>query len=293
MSALAILAGPLQFELTQRALLEATLVSIACGVLGVLVVLRGLSFVSDALSHCVVPGVVVAYLTHASRELWGAVAAVLSAWAMAVLMRRQLLTSDAAIAVVFTGMFALGLALISVTRNYFNDLTEILFGAILAASTTDLLVSSGAALVVLAAVVLLYWPLVLVSFDPVGARAQGLPVEQLDLAFFGLLALTTVSGMIAVGTTLVTGLLIIPAVSARLLARRVSSQMILSALIGCLASWLGLYVSYYFRIAAGGAIILAAVALFALAFVAAPVWRIVAQWLRRPQPNPGPTAAPP
>src|SRR5438105_1786641 len=96
---LEMLMGPLEFELTQRALLGATLVSIACGVLGVLVVLRGQSFISDALSHCVVPGVVVATLTHASQELWGAGAAVLSAWGMAMLVRRRVLASDPAIAV--------------------------------------------------------------------------------------------------------------------------------------------------------------------------------------------------
>jgi manganese/iron transport system permease protein len=290
---LAALAAPLQFELTQRALLEATLVSVACGVLGVLVVLRGLAFVSDALSHCVVPGVVVAYLTNASRELWGGVAAVLSAWVMAALMRRQVLASDAAIAVVFTGTFALGLALISATRNYLNDLTEILFGAILAVSPTDLVVSSAVALAVLIAVVRLYWPLVLVSFDPIAARAQGLAVERLDLAFYGLLALTIVSGMVAVGTTLVTGLMIVPSATARLLARRVVSQMILSATLGCLASWLGLYASYYLNIAAGGAIILTAALLFTLALIGTGVHGVAVGWLRRTRLRSGAAAAGP
>ena len=247
----------------------------ACGILGVFVVLRGLSFMSDALSHCVVPGVVVGVLTQASRELWGAVAAVSSAWAMALLMRRRMLTSDAAIAVVFTGTFALGLALISLTRNYLNDLTEILFGAILAVGPNDLLASGGVAAVVLVAVVLLYWPLVLVSFDPVAARSQGLPVDWLDVVFYGLLALALVSGMIAVGTTLVTGLLIVPAATARLLAHRVVTQIVVSALTGCLASWLRLYASYYFGVAAGGAIIIAAALLFAVALLAAPIRRIV------------------
>jgi ABC-type Mn2+/Zn2+ transport system permease subunit len=265
----------------QRALLEGTLVSIACGVIGVLVVLRGLAFMGDALAHCVVPGVVVALIASASRELWGGLAAVLSAWAMAVLMRRQVLTSDAAIAIVFTGMFALGLAMISATRNYFDDLTEILFGAILAVGTTDLLVSGLATAIVVGVVAILYWPLLLVSFDPTAARSQGLPVERLDLAFFGLLSLTIVSAMVAVGTILVTGLLIIPAATARLIARRVSTQMILSALLGCIASWLGLYLSYYFRIAAGGAIILSAAGLFALALIVTSALRVSARALRR------------
>jgi manganese/iron transport system permease protein len=260
-------------------LLAATLVGVACGVLGVLVVLRGLSFVSDALSHCVVPGVVVAVMTHASREIWGAAAAVLSAWAMAFLMQRRILASDAAIAVVFTGTFALGLALISATRNYLGNLTEILFGTILGVTPTDLMISGVVALVVLGAVVLLRWPLVLVSFDPLAARAQGVAVERLELVFFGLLALAIVSGMIAVGTTLVTGLLIIPAATARLVARRVVSQMVVSAITGCLASWLGIYASYYLSLA-GGAIILAAAAMFALTLAAVPLIRSLHGWFR-------------
>jgi manganese/iron transport system permease protein len=291
-SVLAFVAGPLEFELTRRALLEATLVSISCGVLGVLVVARGLSFVSDALAHCVVPGVVVAVLTNASRELWGGIVAVLSAWAMAVLIRRRLAT-DAAIAVVYSGMFALGLAMISVTRNYFGDLTEILFGAILAVSTTDVAISGGVTLVVLATVVRLFWPLVLVSFDPLAARAQGLSVERLDLAFYGLLALAIVSGMLAVGTALVTGLVLVPAAAARLLVHRVASQMVLSAAFGCLASWLGLYASYYAGIAAGGAIILAATLLFALALVAAALARVASGWQRQASVGATPASARP
>ncbi len=256
--------GPLEFELTQRAILGTTIVSIACGVLGVLVILRGLAFISDALSHCVVPGAVVAYLTHSSLELWGGAAAVLSAWGIAALIRRRILSSDPAIAVVFTGTFALGLAIISGTRSYMNDLADILFGAVLAVSPTDLLVSGIVAAAVIGTVLVLYWPLVLVTFDPVAAQAQGIPVQRVDVIFYGLLALTVVSGMVAVGSVLVTGLLIVPATSARLVTRRVKTQMIVSACLGCAASWTGLYLSYYFPIASGGAIVLAAGSLFVL-----------------------------
>src|ERR1700680_2128891 len=127
----AVVMAPLQFELTRRALLEVTLVGLACGALGVLVVLRGLSFISDALGHCVVPGVVVAYLLHGPLELWGGVAALLSACGMALLARHARLGGDTAIAVVFTTLFALGLGLISASGSYLTDLTEILFGNVL------------------------------------------------------------------------------------------------------------------------------------------------------------------
>ncbi|MBM2812229.1 MAG: hypothetical protein HW416_2988 [Chloroflexi bacterium] len=277
----ALLIGPLEFELTRWALIEATIVSIACGVLGVLVVLRGLSFIGDALSHCVVPGVVVAYLTHANQEILGSMAALLSAWGIALLTRHRVLGSDPTIAVVFTWAFALGLALISATRSYMSDLTEILFGAILAVRPEDLAVSGGVALLVLVAVIVFYWPLIFVSFDPVAARAQGLPVDRIDLIFFGLLALAVVSGLTAVGSMLVTGLLIVPAATARLLARRVATQMVCSASVGCAASWIGLYTSYYFDIASGGSIVLAAVLLFAVALLVSPLKGIVPEWLRR------------
>jgi manganese/iron transport system permease protein len=261
------LLGPLAFELTQRALIAASLVSIACGVLGVLVVLRGQSFISDALSHCIVPGVVIATLTKGSHELWGAGAAVLSAWGIAALVRHRVLGSDPAIAVVFTGAFALGLALISATRSYLNDLTEILFGAILAVSPTDILLSGIVAVVVVVVTAVFYWPLVLVSFDPVAAEAQGLPVARIDLGFYAVLALAIVAGLVAVGAMLVTGLMIVPATAARLLARRVATQMVISAIFGCVASWIGLYASYYWPIASGGAIVMATGLLFGLALL--------------------------
>src|SRR5688572_21039425 len=162
--------APLEFELTRRALLEVILVGIACGALGVLVVLRGLSFISDALAHCVVPGVVVGHLTRGSLELWGGVAALLAAASIGWLIRRGLAGSDPSIAVVFTGAFALGLAMISATGSYVNSLTEILFGNVLAISETDLSISALAALTILLALMALFRPLVLASFDPATTR---------------------------------------------------------------------------------------------------------------------------
>ncbi|MEA2639709.1 MAG: manganese/iron transport system permease protein [Chloroflexota bacterium] len=273
--------GPISFELTRRALFDASLLGIACGVLGVFVVLRGLPFISDALSHCLVPGVVVAYLTHTSQELWGGAAALLSAWGIAALVRRGLLGSDPAIAVVFSTMFALGLALISVTRSYLNDLTEILFGQILAVTPADLVVCAAITLVVVATVALLYWPLVMVSFDPAAAQAQGLPVERLDLTLYTLIALAIVPGFVAVGSLLVTALLIVPAATARLLARRVATQMVVSAGLAVAASWIGIYASYYSKLATGGAIVVAAGLLFIAALVASPQHGLIARLSRR------------
>jgi ABC-type Mn2+/Zn2+ transport system permease subunit len=264
------LTGPLEFELTRRALLEVTLVGLACGAVGLFVVLRGLSFIGDALAHCVVPGVVVGYLTRTSFELWGLFAAMVSAWGIGLLVRSRWLGTDASVAVVFTAMFALGLTMISATGSYFGDLTEILFGNILAVDANDIVISSGAAVIVLMVIVLLYRPLVLASFDPTSATALGLPLRVLDFILYGLLALAIVCGIAAVGSFLVTALLIVPAAAARLVTRGVKSQMLVSCGLGVLAGWLGLYASYYYPIASGGAVVLAAVALFGVTLLLSP-----------------------
>ena len=200
-------------------------------------------------------------------------------------MRRGRLGGDAAIAVVYTGMFALGLALISATGSYLNDLTEILFGNVLAVAEADLWASAAAALLVLVALVLLYRPLVLASFDPSAARALGVPLGWLDALLYGLIALAVVSGVVAVGSLLVTALLIVPAAAARLVARRVNTLMLLGALFGALAGWIGLYASYYYRVASGGAVVLAATAIFGLCLLLSPRGGLPAL-LRRPVARP-------
>jgi manganese/iron transport system permease protein len=275
------LLGPLDFDLTRRALIEVTILGVACGAIGVLVVLRGLSFIGDALGHCVVPGVVGAFVVRGSITLWGGATALLAAWAMALLVRRLKLGGDPAIAIVFSGAFALGLAMISATRSYVTDLTEILFGNVLAVSALDIWASAGVAAAALLALYLLFRPLVFASFDPVGARALGLPLDALDLGLYALIALAVVAGLAAVGALLVTALLIVPAATARLLVRGVSRQMALSGALGCAAGWIGLYASYYWDLASGGAIVLAAVGLFALGLAASPRRGLPAWWRGR------------
>ena len=262
MDLVTLIAAPLQFELTRRALLEVTLVGLACGALGVLVVLRGLSFIGDALGHCVVPGVVLAHVLHGPLELWGGVAALLSAWAMALLGRYARSGGDVGIAVVFTTMFAVGLGMISLSRSYLTDLTEILFGNVLSLDLTDLAISAACAVLILVLLAVLFRPLVLVAFDPVAAAALGLPVGRLDLLLYALIALAIVSGAMAAGSLLVTALVVVPAATARLVTCSVRSQMLVAASLGCLAGWSGLYASYYWRLASGGAVVLATVILF-------------------------------
>jgi manganese/iron transport system permease protein len=291
LSAADMLLEPIRFDPTRRALIELTVLGVACGALGVLVVLRGLSFIGDALGHCVVPGVVAAHLLHGPMALWGGATALLSAWGVALLVRRLRLAGDPAIAIVFSGAFALGLAMISATRSYYGALTEILFGNVLAVGAGDIAISTAMAGVVVLALVALYRPIVFASFDPVGARAIGLPIGLLDLGLYALIALAIVAGLTAVGTLLVTALLIVPAATARLLARGVAQQMAVGAALGALAGWIGLYASYHLDVASGGAIVLASVGLFVVALAVSARWSPLAR--RRPaRPGPARAAAP-
>jgi ABC-type Mn2+/Zn2+ transport system permease subunit len=228
-----------------------------------------------------VPGVVGAFLTRGSLTLWGGATALLAAWAIALLVRRLKLGGDPAIAIVFSAAFALGLAMISATRSYVTDLTEILFGSVLAVSALDLWTSAAVAAAALVALYVLFRPLVFASFDPVGARAVGLPLEALDLGLYALIALAVVAGLSAVGALLVTALLVVPAATARVLVRDVPRQMAVSGALGCAAGWIGLYASYHWDLASGGAIVLAAVGLFGLGLAASPRHGLPARWRRR------------
>jgi ABC-type Mn2+/Zn2+ transport system permease subunit len=264
------LSGPLSFELTRRALLEVTFVGCACGALGVLVMLRGLSFIGDGPSHTVIPGMVIGYLTRTSVELWGGSSALLSAWAMALFIRRGWLRGDASIAVVFTGAFALGLAIISSSGSYTVGLMGLLFGNILAVEPIDLTIGALAAACVIIVLAVLYRPLVLASFDPTITRALGLPIGLLDGMLYALIVLALVAGVTAMGSMLVTALLIVPPAASRLLGRQVWSQMIWSAGFAAVGGWIGVYTSYYTPVATGGAIVLSCVAIFILALLASP-----------------------
>jgi manganese/iron transport system permease protein len=186
---------------------------------------------------------------------------------------------DVGIAVVFTTTFAVGLGLISLSGSYLTDLTEILFGNVLGVDLTDLAISAACAALILVVLTALFRPLVLIAFDPIAAAALGLPVGRLDLLLYALIALAIVSGAMAAGSLLVTALVVVPAATARLVTHSVRSQMLVAAILGCLAGWSGLYASYYWRLASGGAVVLATVILFVVGLCVS--W-IVGLLARRP-----------
>lgn len=242
-----------------RGLAAAALVGAVCAVVGAFVVLRGMAFFGDALAHAILPGVGVAYLFGgASGPLfWGALgAAVLTALGIGAVTRGGRLREDTAIGVIFAGVYALGIALISAFRSYSVDLTHILFGDILTITPYDLLLIGlfgGIVLLVLAA---FYKEFVVISFDPTHAASLRLPAEPLRYLLLVLVAVTVVVSLKTIGAGLMTAMLITPAATASLLTKRLPRLILLAALFGAGAGVVGLYLSYYVAIASGAAIVL-------------------------------------
>jgi manganese/iron transport system permease protein len=272
---------PLQYEFMRRALIEVILMGIVTGVIGTYVVLRGLSFIGDALSHAIFPGVVIAFLFGRSIFLGALIFGVFTSAAIAVVATNRRVKEDSAIGVLFAGTFALGVVLISSSRNFTRDLASFLFGNVLGVTSGDIWLSAIVGAFVIATILLLYKELLIASFDRVAAQAMGLPVFWLDLLLLVLISLTIVVSLRAVGNILVVAMLVTPAAAARLLTDRMPVMMALSALIGALSGVLGLYISYHQDVAAGGTIVLVATGIFGLTWLLAPDHGFIATRLIR------------
>ncbi len=272
------LLDPLHYDFFVRALVVGTLLGVTCGAIGCFVVLRGMAFIGDALAHAILPGVVIAYLLGVSIVGGAVIAGVLTALLISAISRTEEVREDAAIGIVFTGAFALGIVLISRVQGYMRDLSHFLFGNILGIAPADMYVTATIALVVLLGLALWYRELLVSSFDPGHARAIGLRLGLLHLGLTTLLALTVVGGIQAVGVVLVAALLVTPAATARLLTDRLPVMIGLAAALGSGAAVIGLYASYYISIASGGAVVLTSTLIFVLVLLFAPQRGVVARW---------------
>ena len=267
---------PLQYEFMQRALLEVVLMGAVTGMIGTYVVLRGLSFIGDALTHAVFPGIVIAFLLGQSIFLGALLFGVLTSTLIAVLATSRRIKEDSAIGVLFAGAFALGVVLISATRNFARDLASFLFGNVLGVTTEDIWASVVVGVIVVGLVLAFYRPLLITAFDRVGARAMGFPVFWLDLLLLILVSLTIVVSLSAVGNILVLAMLVTPAAAARFLTDRLPVMMGVSAAIGVVSGVVGLFVSYHAGLAAGGMIVLVATGLFGVIWLFAPTHGVIA-----------------
>jgi ABC-type Mn2+/Zn2+ transport system permease subunit len=255
-----------------RALLAGILVSAACAVVGTFVVLRGLAFIGDALAHGVLPGIAGALLIGAPGMVGAIVGALAMIGGVTLITRRSRLSSDTAIGLLFVGMLALGVVIVSRSSSFTGDLVAILFGQILGTSWDDLWLQAGATIAVAAVAAVCARPFLLLAFDPEQADVAGFPSRRYHAVMLILIALTVVVSFQVVGTLLVFGMLLAPAAAGALLAHRIGMMMLIAAAVGAFSSWAGLLISYWFDLAAGASMVLVAVAVFFVVFAFA-TWR--------------------
>ncbi|NLG97038.1 MAG: metal ABC transporter permease [Chloroflexi bacterium] len=265
---------PLGYSFMVRGLIAAGLVGVISAVVGTFIVLRGMAFFGDALSHTILPGVAAGYLLGGgAREptfWWALITAIVSALSIGAISRGTRIKEDTAIGIIFAGMFALGIALISTVRSYTVDLTHFLFGDVLGVTASDLLLTALFGAVILLLIFAFYKELVVISFDPILAQTLRLPARLLEYLLLILIAVTIVVSLQTVGVALMVAMLVTPAATAMLLTRRLPVMMALAAAIGAFSGFVGLYLSYYANIASGAAIVLVATAFFLIVFLLVP-----------------------
>ena len=253
-------------EFLRRALAAGVLVAFACAIVGTFVVLRGLAFVADALAHGVLPGIATAVLVGLPATLGAAVGTVVMMSGVSVITRRSRLSTDTAIGLLFAGMLALGVMITSRSRSLAGDLTRILFGDVLGVDTAEL----GWQLAAVAAVAAMAWlcrrPFLLLSVEPELAATSGFSVRRYEALLMAIVAVAIISSFQSVGTLLVFGMLLAPASTAALVTRRVGAMVGVAAMVGSLASYGGLLLSYHADLAAGASIVSIAVSIFLVTF---------------------------
>jgi ABC-type Mn2+/Zn2+ transport system permease subunit len=268
---------PLNYSFILRSLAAAIIVGIVCSVLGSYVVLRGMAFFGDALAHTILPGVVIAFLIGWPLAVGALIFGVLTALGIGALTDRGMLKEDTAIGVVFAGLFALGVALLSATGSYTVDLAHFLFGNLLGVSTEDLVLTGALGLLVLLVVFLFYKEFLVISFDMDLAETLRLPTTFLRYLLLILIAVTIVVSLQVVGIALMLAMFVTPAAAASILTHRLPSMMGVAAVIGAVSGITGVYTSYYLDVASGPAVVLVATAIFIAVFLFAPekgvVWR--------------------
>jgi ABC-type Mn2+/Zn2+ transport system permease subunit len=252
----------------RHAVAAGTLAGALCGLVGVYVVLRRMSYIGHGLSHAIFGGAVASYVVkvnfYVGAGVWGVVSAVL----INSVARRRKIGADAAIGIVTTASFAVGVLLISHVHRFTVNFDAALFGNILGVSFGGLMVLLGVTVFAVAAVFLRYRQLLLATFDPDVADSYGVNVKRLDLLFALILAATVVSTMNTLGVTLIAATIVIPSIVARLVTDSFGRMLVLSTVTGAACGFTGTYLSFYFDVATGATIVLVAAGLFVVVFAA-------------------------
>lgn len=258
------LTEPFEFAFQQRALVGGALAAIALALVGTWVVIRGMSFLGDALVHGVIPGIALAILFDFSVLIGAALAALVMILGINLVHRQTTFSEDTGIGLLFVGMLALGVILISRTASYSGSLTSILFGDVLGVTGSDIVITGGLLVVALIASVVLYRPLLVLAFNEQKAQLLGLRPALAHWVLLGLLTAVIVGSFQTVGTLLVFGMLIGPPATAALFVRRLPLMMLAAAIIGVLSVVVGLILSFHFDTAGSATMALVPIVLFFL-----------------------------
>ena len=275
------LADPFQFAFMQRAYLAAGLAAVACAVVGTFVVLKGLAFMGDAVAHSSLTGIAAAYVLGGSVFLGALAWAVPASIGITYISRRANIRLDTSVGIIYAGGLALGIIIVSRVSNYTADLFSFLFGNVLGTSWNDVVLIGVVAGIVLLVVALFYKELLFSSYDATMAAASGVPVRAMQYLLPVLVGVTTVAALKTVGIVLVLALLVTPAATAGLLARRLPGILATAVGVALAAIVAGLYLSFRLDIPSGPAIVMVSTGLFLLALIFAPSRGLVAHW-RRP-----------
>lgn len=274
------LSAPFEYRFMQRALLTSVLVGAICGLLSCYVVLKRWSLLGDAISHAVLPGVAIAYLLGWPFFIGAFITGALTSLGIGALERHTRIKADAAMGLMFTAAFALGIVIISKIATS-THLMHILFGNVLGVQTGALVLTLLASLVAVLVIWLAYRPLLLYTFDPQQAQALGFNTSLIHYGLILLLTLTIVASLETVGIILVVAMLITPGATAHLLTDRFPTMLAISVGVGVISAVVGLVLSVSLDVASGGAIVLVASSLFVVALLAAPKHGLVARQWRR------------
>mgnify|MGYP001821398190 CR=1 FL=1 len=239
------LLDPFSLALQQRALIGGSLAAVALAIVGTWVVIRGMSFLGDALVHGIIPGIALAVLFDFSPVVGAVLAAGVMLIGINLVHRQTTFSEDTSIGLLFVGMLGLGVILISRTTSYTGSLTSILFGDALGVTTSDIVMLGGLVAVIVVTSVLLYRPFLVLSFNEAKAQLLGMRPRFAHAALLVMITLAIVGSFQTVGTLLVFGLLVGPPATAALIVRRVPAMMILGAVIGVASVFVGLLVSYH------------------------------------------------
>lgn len=262
---LELLLEPLQYGFMVRAFVGVGLVAVVAAAIGTFVVLKGLAFMGDAIAHTAFTGIAVGLLLGISIHVSALFFALVTSLGVVVLTRVSNVRNDTALAILFTGVFALGIVLLSTSPGFMGDLNSLLLGSVLAIQAREIVLIAAFALLLVVVLVLFFPQLVLASFDPLGAEAAGFPVVLFQSLLLALTAVAIVISIQAVGVVLVVALLITPAATAGLVTKRLKLQILLAALLGLVSSFLGLYISYFFGAPPGATVVLVATLFFTAA----------------------------